>query len=257
MEISARYPLTQRPTRRSVKTPPPQSPQADPLQGAYQRALARFGNIPGVEIQVCQSAGNGRAPVVVLRHREGQNGTVHVHFHGDQLYDQEVNYEGQIGPCVERAWNAHRDTIFVLPEAANEDKAPRSDWNNVSDAPRIVQDALAKFNLDPAAVKNWTLSGHSAGGSVLAKCIARKSVGKFQRIELYDAAVSSTHNPVSDSEREKIKGWCKKYPEQFLIVPGVMKSSWLEYVDRSRWTEKARDHWSPLWDSLGQVRSPK
>lgn len=236
----------------------PRPAQRLTMQAAYERAVKRFGYIPGVQIEVCQSRGCGQAPVVVLRRQDGQNKRVHLHFHGDQLYDQEQNYEGQIGPCVERAWNADPDTIFVLPEAANENKAPRSDWKNVSDLSQIGDDALARLGIE--SVDHWTVSGHSAGGSVVAKAIARGSTGQnlqdFDRIELYDAAVSSTHNPVSASERETIKRWCKENPGQFLVVPGVMKSSWLEYIDRSRWTEKAEDHWSPLWQSLGQARNP-
>lgn len=228
------------------------------IQAAYDRAVKRFGQIPGVQIEVIQSRGCGQTPVVILRRQDGQNDRIHLHFHGDQLYDQQQNYEGEIGPCVERAWNAHPDTIFVLPEALNENKAPRSDWKNVSDLRQIGNDALARLGIE--SVPHWTVSGHSAGGSVVAKAIARGSnaqnLKEFDRIELYDAAVSSTHNPVSDSERETIKRWCKKNPGQFLVVPGVMKSSWLEYIDRSRWTEKASDHWSPLWQSLGQARNP-
>lgn len=223
------------------------------LQAAYDRAVKRFGHIPGAHIEVCQSKGCGQTPVVVLRHQQGKNERVHLHFHGDQLYDQQQNYEGEIGSCVERAWNTHPDTVFVLPEAANESKAPRSDWKNISDLGQIGKDALAKLGIE--SVAHWTVSGHSAGGSVVAKAIARGDT-EFERIELYDAAVSSTHNPVSERERETIKRWCKRNPEQFLVVPGVMKSSWLEYVDRSRWTEKAADHWSPLWQSLGQDRNP-
>ncbi|MBS2038277.1 hypothetical protein JST97_25055 [bacterium] len=228
------------------------------LQASYDRAVQRFGGIPGVQIEVCQSRGSGGQPVVVLRHQNGQNQRLHLHFHGDQLYDQEVKYEDEIGPCIQRAWEAHPDTVFVLPEAANESKAPRSDWNNISDLRQIGQDALAKLGIQ--SVQHWSVSGHSAGGSVVAKALARGSNAQnlkdFDRIELYDAAVSSTHNSVSDAEREKIKRWCQKNPEQFLVVPGVMKSSWLEYVDRSRWTEKASDHWSPLWQSLGRERQP-
>lgn len=229
------------------------------LQASYDRAVKRFGQIPGVHIEVCQSSGSGGQPVVVLRREDGQNQRVHIHFHGDQLYDQQVNYEGEIGPCIQRAFESHPDTVFVLPEAANESKAPRSDWNNISDLRRIGQDGLAKMGID--SVPHWSLSGHSAGGSVVAKALARGSNAQnlkdFDRIELYDAAVSSTHNPVSDGEREKIKRWCQKNPGQFLVVPGVMKSSWLEYIDRSRWTEKASDHWSPLWQSLGRERQPQ
>ncbi|MFN8613179.1 MAG: hypothetical protein U0931_36915 [Vulcanimicrobiota bacterium] len=246
MHIQSRHSQPVRPQRRLT------------LQASYDRAVARFGNIPGVQIEVCQSRGNGGQPVVVLRHQDGLNQRVHIHFHGDQLYDQQVNYEDEIGPCVQRAWETHPDTVFVLPEAANENKAPRSDWNNVSDLRQIGLDALSKMGIE--SVPHWSASGHSAGGSVLAKALARGSSSQnlrdFERIELYDAAVSSTHNSVSDAEREKIKRWCKKYPEQFLVVPGVMKSSWLDYIDRSRWTEKAGDHWSPLWQSLGRERQP-
>lgn len=246
MQIQSRRTHNARPTQRLT------------MQAAYDRAVKRFGQIPGVQIEVTQSRGCGQTPVVVLRRQDAQNDRVHLHFHGDQLYDQDQNYEGEIGPCVERAWNSHPDTIFVLPEAANENKAPRSDWKNISDLRQIGKDALAKLGIE--SVPHWTVSGHSAGGSVVAKAIARganaQNLKEFDRIELYDAAVSSTHNPVSDSERENIKRWCKKNPQQFLVVPGVMKSSWLEYIDRSRWTEKATDHWSPLWQSLGQARNP-
>lgn len=240
--------------------PPPGPKQANSLAQARQRAQRRFGHIPGVQIEVCASAGCGQTPVVVLRHREGPADKLHVHFHGDQLYDHEQNYDEKIGPCVERAWQKDNGTIFVFPEARNENQAPRSDWNNISNLATLAQDALAALQVPPEQIQSQVLSGHSAGGSVLAKLIARQQPGQglpdLDRLELYDAAVSSTHNPVSERERAVIRKWCQQHPDQFLVVPGVMKSSWLDYIDRSRWTEKASDHWSPLWDSLGQQRQP-
>lgn len=230
----------------------------DPLKVAYDRAVRRFGSIEGVEIQVCASPGSGGKPVVALRHREGKADRCHIHFHGDQLYDGDVNYEGKIGPCLERAWQKDKDTVLLLPEANNEDQAPRSDWNNIRDLRLILKDGMKALGLGVDELVHSACSGHSAGGSVIAKAIARTpaEVVGFDRLELYDAAVSSTHNSVSDDERARVQRWCQQRPQQFLVVPGIMKSSWLTYVDRSRWTEKAEDHWSPLWDSLGQEREP-
>jgi len=183
---------------------------------------------------------------------------VQVHFHGDQLYDQEAQYEKKIGDAVGRAWQKSPNTLFLLPEAANEDAAPRSNWKNISDLRQLTQDGLQKLGLGWENKATWTISGHSAGGSVIAKAMARPdALSEVTRFELYDAAVSSQHNPVSEAERKKIRAWCQDLPEQFLVVPGTMKSSWLDYIERSRWTAKASDHWSPLWDSLGQFRLPK
>lgn len=221
-----------------------------PVENTKARAEKRFGKIPGVQIQVITSPGSSGKPVVVLRHAEGKHDKVQVHFHGDQLYDTNIGYDDKIGPCVERAWGKSKDTVFVLPDANNESAAPRSDWNNIKDVGRIVKDAVGET---PVHV---TVSGHSAGGSPLAKALAR-GTEKFDRIELYDAAVSSQHNPVSDAERAKVQKWCAANQGKILLVPGSMGSSWLTYVDKSRHTAKYNDHWNPLWQSLGQYREPK
>jgi hypothetical protein len=223
-----------------------------PVETAKARAEKRFGAIPGAQIQVITSPGSSGKPVVVLRHAEAspEARKVQVHFHGDQLYDANVGYEGKIGPCIERGWARSKDTIFILPEAGNESAAPRADWNNIKDIGQIVKDAVGP---EPHHV---TLSGHSSGGSPVAKALAR-SIERFDRVELYDAAVSSQHNAVSESERQRVQKWCKANLGKIVLVPGSMGSSWLTYVDKSRHTEKAHDHWSPLWQSLGQFREPK
>ncbi|GMU55607.1 MAG: hypothetical protein AMXMBFR33_47530 [Candidatus Xenobia bacterium] len=231
--------------------------RSDPVQEARRRAERRFGRIEGVQIAVHASPASSGRPVVVLRNQRGatEGFQVHTHFHGDQLYDQQVGYEQRIGSTVERAWQSNPDQVFVLPEARNESAAPRSDWNNIRNLGDLADGAVQASGLDPARAGRTVVSGHSAGGSVIAKAIARQD-RLPDRIELYDAAVGSTHNPVSPGERRALQAWCRDNPERFVVVPGVMQSSWLEYVDRSRWTERASDHWSPLWDSLGQAREP-
>lgn len=223
-----------------------------PAETAKARAEKRFGKIPGAQIGVITSPGSSGKPVVVLRHAEAapESRKVQVHFHGDQLYDANVGYEDKIGPTIERGWGKSKDTIFLLPEAANESAAPRADWNNIKDIGQIVKDAVGPEK------HHVTVSGHSSGGSPVAKALAR-SLERFDRVELYDAAVSSQHNPVSDAERQRVQKWCQANAGKIVLVPGSMGSSWLTYVDKSRHTEKANDHWSPLWQSLGQFREPK
>ena len=117
---------------------------------------------------------------------------------------------------------------------------------------------LATLKLDPSKATSLTLSGHTAGGSPVALTIAHdpKGCAEFDRVELYDAAVSSSLNPVDDSDRATLQAFIKGKPDRFLYVPGVMASSWRDYIDRSRWTAPEPDHWSALWDSLGQFRQP-
>lgn len=244
---------------------------ADPLQVAYARAQRRFGAIPGAEITVTSCPASGGFPIVVLKNHNhpadqpAKPSSIQVHFHGEQLYDKDVHYDDEIGKAVERAWSKDSYTVLVLPEARNEDAAPRSDWNNISSVSDLVAHSLKAAKLGASEIGPKFLSGHSAGGSVVAKAIARAAsdlaveaeLQSYQHIELYDAAVSSQNNPVGDAERSKIQAWCKQKPSQFVVMPGIMKSSWLDYVDKSRWTEKAADHWTPLWSSLGQFREPK
>lgn len=231
----------------------------DSLQKAFERAQKRFGHLLGVQIQVFSHPSSGNQPVVVLSNSLANGPRIlQTHFHGDQLYDKDVHYEDEIGKCVGRAWERTPNVVLVLPEAKNEDQAPRSDWNNIANVVNIADKALEQAGLNSADVAKRILSGHSAGGSVVAKAMARNDLGlgRYDQIELYDAAVSSQHNPVGDTERAKIKEWCRERPSQFLVVPGIMKSSWLDYIPSQRWTEKASDHWSPLWQSLGMERSP-
>lgn len=227
-----------------------------PSQTALERARRRFGAIEGAIIAVSSSPASGGRPVISLRNAQGSptGYRVHTHFHGDQLFDGQVGYEDQIGPTIQSAWQHDPDQVFVLPEAANESAAPRSDWNNIRSLPGLNRAALTALSLDPDQAAHFTLSGHSAGGSPVARALARGEAP--DRLELYDAAVSSQHNPVSDSERRAVRAWCQRHPERIVLVPGIMRSSWLDYVDRSRWTARAADHWSPLWDSLGQERQP-
>ncbi len=232
--------------------------RSDPLQEARRRAERRFGSIEGVQIAVTASPASSGRPVVVLRNQRGasEGFQVHTHFHGDQLYDQQVGYEQRIGDTVARAWQGNPDLVFVLPEARNESAAPRSDWNNVRNLDELTRQAVEAIRLDPARAGSTVVSGHSAGGSVIARAIVR-SDRMPDRIELYDAAVGSQHNPISSDERRVVRAFCRQNQHRFVVVPGVMQSSWLEYVDRSRWTAPASDHWSPLWDSLGQAREPQ
>lgn len=227
---------------------------------ALQRAQRRFGWIEGAVIAVSSSPASGGKPVVTLRNSRGSETGyhVHTHFHGDQLFDQEVDYEHNIGATVKAAWDYDVNQVFVLPEAANESAAPRSDWSNIRQVGELTSRALGALGLDPGQAARFCISGHSAGGSPVAKAIARRDAGvkNADRVELYDAAVSSKHNPVSSAERRVIQAWCRANPSKIVLVPGIMRSSWLEYVDRSRWTEPAPDHWSPLWDSLGRDRDP-
>lgn len=247
------------PTRRATPTPAPNRRLTPELQKAYDRAQQRFGHIPGAQIEVVASPGNGGKPVVMLRHRDGKKEgyDAQMHFHGDQLFDQRVGYDKEIGKAVERAWQKSKDTVFILPEANNENKAPRSDWNNATNLDRTMQDGLRGLGLDPSAAGSRTVSGHSAGGSVIAKALARGELRGADRIELYDAAVGSTHNHVSGPERARVAAYARSHPNQFVVMPGIMTSSaWNNYVDRSRFLPRASDHWAPLWNSLGQFREP-
>lgn len=227
-----------------------------PSQLALERARRRFGGIEGAVIAVSSSPASGGRPVISLRNSLGSSSgyRVHTHFHGDQLFDGQVGYEDHIGPTVAAAWRHDPDQVFVLPEAANESAAPRSDWNNIRNLPGLNRAALTALSLEPEQAGPFTLSGHSAGGSPVARALARGEAP--DRLELYDAAVSSQHNPVSDSERRAVQAWCRRHADRIVLVPGIMRSSWLDYVDRSRWTSRADNHWSPLWDSLGQERQP-
>lgn len=244
---------------RAATVPAPNRQLTPELQKAYDRARERFGHIPGAQIEVMASPGNGGKPVVMLRHADGTRDGYHaqMHFHGDQLFDQRVGYDQEIGKAVERAWQKSKDTVFILPEAQNENRAPRSDWNNASDLGRIMNDGLRGLGLDPAAAGSRTVSGHSAGGSVIAKALARGELRDFDRIELHDAAVGSTHNHVSAAERARVAAYARSHPHQFVVMPGIMTSSaWNQYIDRSRFLPRASDHWAPLWNSLGQFREP-
>lgn len=232
----------------------------DPVQQAYVRAVRRFGAIPGAEIFVTAVPASGGRPVVVLRQASADRShlTVQTHFHGDQLYDQDVDYDKHIGETVAAAWQKDANTVFVLPEAQNEYAAPRTDWSNLQSVPDTALQAVEASGLSWDGVVRTVVSGHSAGGSAIALALARGDDGlkQYDRIELYDAAVGSTHNPVSTGQRALIEAYCRDHEDQFLVVPGVMQSSWLTYVDRSRWTAPYTDHWSPLWTSLGQFRCP-
>lgn len=262
--------ITSRPRPAPVARPRQARPQIDAarlgpgdgLQGAYDRAVSRFGYIPGVEISVCKCSGSGDKPLVILRNQQGRREgfELHIHFHGDQLSDEKQNYEGKIGPAVERAWAKNLDTVFIFPESGNENAFSRCDWRNISDIGRIGVDGVTRAGLDPAKIGTRTVSGHSSGGTVLAKALARGAANEgmagVDRIELYDPVVSSTHNPVSSAERARVEKWCQEKPGQFVLMPGQMESGWLQYIDKSRWTSRVNDHWSPLWDSLGQQRQP-
>lgn len=241
-------------TRPSVPLMPVRSARHD----ALARAQRRFGWIDGAVIAVSTSPASGGKPVVTLRNAHGSTTGyhVHTHFHGDQLYDQQVDYEGHIGQSVAAAWERDPSQVFVLPEARNESAAPRSDWNNIRSVGELTRAGLVSLGLEPTQAERTTVSGHSAGGSPVAKAIARGDLGSVDRIELYDAAVSSQHNPVSDAERRSVRKFCAAHPERFVVMPGVMQSSWLDYIDRSRWTARASDHWTPLWSSLGRDRDP-
>lgn len=254
-------PAASPPTPRPAPTPSPDPTRrlTPELQKAYDRAQQRFGHIPGAQIEVVASPGNGGKPVVMLRHADGKKDgyNAQMHFHGDQLFDQRVGYDKELGQAVERAWQKSKDTVFILPEAQNEDRAPRSDWNNASNLGRIMNDGLRGLGLDPAAAGSRTVSGHSAGGSVIAKALARGELRDFDRIELHDAAVGSTHNHVSPAERARVAAYARSHPHQFVVMPGIMtNSAWNQYVDRSRFLPRASDHWTPLWNSLGQFREP-
>ena len=236
----------------------------DPLQKAYDRAVRRFGAIPGVAISVTSSPHTSMVPVVVLKNMAADPTAykVQIHFHGDQLFDHDVDYETHIGDSVATAWSKDLSTVFVLPEARNEDAAPRSDWANIVSVGGAVRQAVESAGLNWSGVRQTDLSGHSAGGSVVARALVRlaqsdPSEENFNRVELYDAAVGSQHNPVSESDRKLLKSYCAAHQEQFVVVPGIMKSSWLDYIDPKRWTESYKDHWSPLWESLGQYRQPQ
>lgn len=207
---------------------PPSHLSPDALQMAFDRAQKRFGHLAGVEIQVFSHSSSGDRPVVVLSNAQAEGPRVlQIHFHGDQLYDKDVRYEDEIGKAVGRCWERTPNVVLVLPEAQNEDQAPRSDWNNVANVVALAERAVEQAGLSATDVGKRILSGHSAGGSVVAKAMARRDLGleQFDQIELYDAAVSSQHNPVGDAERVKIKEWCQQRPDRFLVVPGIIRSS--------------------------------
>ncbi|MHB2017346.1 MAG: GH25 family lysozyme, partial [Candidatus Xenobia bacterium] len=77
------------------------------------------------------------------------------------------------GDAVAAAWQKDANTVFVLPEAENEDVAPRSDWSNIKCAADATHAAVEAAGISWNGVKRTVLSGHSAGGSVVALAIAR------------------------------------------------------------------------------------
>jgi hypothetical protein len=259
--LPPRLPFTPMPP--PVRTLALESPESVQLDGAQARAQLRYGKIPGVQISVVEVGGSSK-PVVVLRNALSHGKpSVQVHFHGDQYLDAQVGYDQHIGPTIGASWKNHPDLVFVIPESNNEDSGQRVDWSNVSNVGQMSREALKAAGVDPDQVGSRILSGHSAGGSVIARAIAADSpapgyeLKDFDRIELYDAAVGSTLNPISAAERDKVQQWTQSHEDRCLYVPGVIKSSaWKTYIDPSRWTKPETDHFTALWDSLGQLRQP-
>jgi hypothetical protein len=225
------------------------------LAPARERAQKRYGQIPGVHIDVLTCPSAGDKPVVVLSKPEALHDgfRLHLHFHGDQFEDDKVDYDQKIGPTIGQAWEKDGNIVFVIPESNNENAAPRVDWSNIKDSAQLTQEA---FQSDKK-VGSKILSGHSAGGSPVAHAIAHGQAEDFSRIELYDAAVGSTMNTVTTEERSQVQAWTRQHEDRFLYVPGVITdSAWRQYIDADRWTPPAADHWTALWQSLGQYRQP-
>lgn len=230
------------------------------MRKALERAQKRFGHISGAEISVSASAATEGKPVVLVRHAQADpnNLIVQTHFHGYMHMDAQVKYEKRIGETVAAAWARDPNVAFVLPEARNEG-ADHSDWNNAKNVTDAARTALEESGLKWDGVKTCILSGHSAGGSPVAKALARAQLGEegvFHRVELYDPAFRSSPTVISEQEQARCESYVKAHQSDMLLVPGTMNSPWLKMVDKSRHTQRAKDHFAALWESLGQLRSP-
>jgi hypothetical protein len=231
------------------------------MRKTYDRAVQRFGKIPGAEISVTASPASEGKPVVTLRHAQAdpKNLTVQTHFHGYQHMDKQVGYDKRIGDSVAAAWAKDPNRTFVLPDARNEG-AHHSDWNNVKNVTDLTRTAVEGSGLKWEGVKQRVISGHSAGGSPVAKALSRAQQGqegRFDRVELYDPAFNSSPTQVTAQDRQRATEWVRSNQKNMLLVPGTMNSPWMQMIDRNRWTSRHSDHFSPLWQSLGQLREPR
>lgn len=236
-------------------------PMTPEMRKALERAQKRFGHIPGAQISVSASPATEGKPVVLVRHAQADpnNLTLQTHFHGYMHMDAQVKYEKRIGETVAAAWARDPNLVFVLPEARNEGQ-DHSDWNNAKNVTAAAQNALEGSGLTWQGVKTCILSGHSAGGSPVAKALARAQMGEegvFHRVELYDPAFRSNPTVITEKEQARCEAYVKAHQSDMLLVPGTMNSHWLRIVEKSRYTERAKDHFAALWESLGQLRSPK
>jgi len=236
-------------------------PQMTPeLQKAYDKAVARFGKVPGARISVSASPASGGRPVVTVRHQQAdpKNLTVQTHFHGFQVYDKRVGYDDKIARTVDNAWAKDRNTVFVFPEAKDEaTPGYRAEWGNIASVRDLTKTAVESAGLPYGGVQRTVLSGHSAGGTPVAKALARAQEGQdgpFNRVELYDAAVQSRGTAISRSEMKAAQAYIKQHTSSMLLVPGTMRNSWESWIPQSRHTQGENDHFETVWVSLGQFR---
>lgn len=227
-------------------------------QKAYDKAMARFGKIPGVQISVSASDASGGRPVVTVRHQgaDPKNLTVHTHFHGFQVYDKKVGYDDKIAKTVENAWGKDKNQVFVFPEAQDEaNPGYHAEWGNIASVHDLTKTAVEKAGLKYDGVQKTVLSGHSAGGTPVAKALARAQDGQdgpFTRVELYDAAVQSQGTAISRSERAGAEAYARSH--DMLYVPGTMSTSWEGWIPQRNQTKRVNDHFEAVWASLGQAR---
>jgi hypothetical protein len=228
------------------------------LQKSYDRAVARFGHIPGAEISVSSSPASGGQPVVLVRHRDAdaRNLTVQTHFHGFQHMDKAVRYDQQIGDTVEKAWDKNKNMVFVFPEARDEGQAHRrAEWDGLTSAHDLTRTAVETAGLSWNGVQKTILSGHSAGGSPVAKALARAQRGQdgpFSRVELYDAAMQSAGTNVTAADRDAARAYVTTHQADMLYVPGTMSTEWNRIIKHQ--TRGYHGHFDPVWTSLGQER---
>lgn len=230
------------------------------LQRAYDKALVRFGKVPGAQISVSASPASGGRPVVTVRHQgaDPKNLTVQTHFHGFQVYDKKVGYDQKLAQTVENAWAKDKNTVFVFPEARDEaTPGYRAEWGNIESVTSLTKKAVEEAGLPAAGVQRTVLSGHSAGGTPVAKALARAQAGTdgpFTRVELYDAAVQSNGTEISAAERKSAREYTQKHASEMLLVPGTMRNSWESWLPKSRHAKQENDHFETVWVSLGQFR---